>query len=167
VFETYFEATGVSITIDPFVLSLSFRLSFAIISNIDIAICKEVGSLTMPKTLIPFAFIPISRHPGMDTVPMCLIGLPFAHIGVSFNPAPYSMTGFHANGELTFVFLTISPSIETFALSFTVLVFSLVAIAISKQLIPIALPLVLFPASLIDPAAVIHNNALAMSLKTL
>ena len=74
------EFTDVNATILPLVLSRPLRLAKLICPREDVTRGKDVGALTMLQTVAPFALIPVSILPLMNTVPISLALFPFTDV---------------------------------------------------------------------------------------
>ena len=84
----------------------------------------------MLEAVIPRAFVLISVLPLMDSVAVGFAHVPLAHVTVSEDTFPHTITVLHAFGPLTVVDFSVSPVVHSFAMCFALLEVSFVFVAV-------------------------------------
>ena len=72
----------------PDVLSLSLWLPVFVLAGVGVSADERVGSLAFLQTKVPFAFVPISVRPCMDTIPVRPTLMPLANVRVVLDSLP-------------------------------------------------------------------------------
>ena len=91
-FESIFEVADVNAAIFPFVLALSFWLSHVVRSGETITVCKNVGTLSVLQTILPFSFVPVPIFPLMNAISRSFGLSPFADIAITEDAFPNALT---------------------------------------------------------------------------
>jgi len=76
--------------IRPLIFSISVGFPLAILSLVQISICKLFGPLAVLKAGFEVAFITIAVYPDMNAIAFGLPHPPFADIAVPFDTAPHA-----------------------------------------------------------------------------
>jgi hypothetical protein len=153
--ETSLEITAIG----PIIFSISVGFPLAILSLVQISICKLFGPLAVLKAGFEVAFITIAVYPNVNSIAFRFSHSPFADVTVSFNAAPHSGAVFESVYPLSFIGLALSPRVFPDSFGFSIYVLTLVCAAIGKHLEACALLVVAFPMSFVDSIVVIDHNS--------
>ena len=112
--EPILESSLISVSIHPFVLSVSFRLPIWVLSNIHVTVGEEIRSVPVSEAWLPLSFISISIKPDMHAISISFATLPLTDVRLPIGAFPNSISLFGTKYPLSIVDLTILPLIQSF-----------------------------------------------------
>jgi len=152
VLHSTFKFANVYRRIFPFVLSETVWFALLILTSVNVTVGKDVRALTVLQAEFPFALISISILPLVHAVPIRFRLKPFTDVGVTEDAFPDALTLFQSLLPLAFVHFTIEPNVDTFAVRFVVFEFTLILVAVGITFNPSAIPIIIEPLALVQPA---------------
>ena len=138
-------------------------LTLVVLALMHISIGKVVRTFSMLQTVEPLALIFIAIFPHVDTISFDLAVSPVTDIGVSLDALPDSKAVLGSLDPLTVVDLSIEPCVDSLTMGLVVHIVANILSSRDVELKPTAIPLIVAPLSLIEPARGIQENAVALA----
>jgi len=167
VLHSIFKIAGVNLTCLPCVLAFTMRLAIAVFSGVCVSRTKGVCSCAVLQAKVPFALIPITVWPRVDSISMSSWFVPFTVIRVIINALPDAIPMLKPMVPLAVVHFSICPCVNSFAVGLAFLELPIVRIVIRISFKTFAIPEILCPLSLILAPVFVLHGSLAMPLTVL
>ena len=74
------ELTGVTAAIYPLVLAETLRFTLNVLSDKDVAVGKEVTSISLPQAAVPLSFVFVTVTPDVDAIALRFRVLPLTYV---------------------------------------------------------------------------------------